>query len=93
MVFTDKTMNCEDCGNEFIFTTGEQEFYAEKGFKNEPKRCNECRNLRKRERRGSRPKILSTVVCANCGNETQVPFEPKMGKPVYCRECFDAQRV
>ena len=43
----DKTLVCKDCGNEFVFTTGEQEFYKEKGFENEPVRCPDCRRARK----------------------------------------------
>jgi len=92
MTFTDRTMVCQDCGAEFVFTVGEQEFYSEKGFKNEPKRCNDCRKSRKAERRSARPKKTFTVVCEACGVETQVPFEPKDGRPVYCRACFDNQR-
>ncbi|HBF77003.1 MAG TPA: cytochrome C551 [Clostridiaceae bacterium] len=46
----DKTLVCEDCGKEFIFTEGEQEFYKEKGFENEPKRCPDCRKARKHQR-------------------------------------------
>ena len=46
----DKTLVCSDCGNEFEFTEGEQAFYAEKGFTNEPKRCPECRKARKQQR-------------------------------------------
>ena len=43
----DKTLVCQDCGKEFIFTAGEQEFYATKCLTNEPKRCKECRDKRK----------------------------------------------
>ena len=50
----DKTLECQDCGKEFIFTAGEQAFYKEKGFDNEPKRCKECREKRKAARRASR---------------------------------------
>lgn len=50
MEFTDKTLVCQDCGNEFIFTAGEQAFYKEKGLENEPKRCKECRDKRKAAR-------------------------------------------
>ena len=46
----DKTIVCKDCGNEFVFTVGEQEFYAEKGFTNEPVRCKECRANKKNAR-------------------------------------------
>lgn len=92
MSFTDKTMTCQDCGNEFIFTVGEQEFYQEKGFKNEPKRCPDCRRNKKSERNEGGHRRTFTVICSNCGVETQVPFEPKDGRPVYCRSCFEAQK-
>jgi CxxC-x17-CxxC domain-containing protein len=93
MEFTDKTLTCGECGAEFTFTSGEQEFYQEKGFQNEPKRCPECRSSRKRNRRGGKSSELHTVVCAECGSETQVPFEPTQGRPVYCRDCFEAQKA
>lgn len=48
--YKDKTIKCIDCGEEFTFTAGEQEFYAEKGFTNEPKRCKSCRDKRKQEK-------------------------------------------
>lgn len=92
MLLTDKTLECQDCGAEFAFTVGEQEFYKEKGFKNEPKRCPECRRKRKRERYGGRERKMHTIVCAECGTEAQVPFEPRQGRPVYCRECYENQR-
>ena len=50
MEFEDKTLVCQDCGKEFIFTAGEQAFYKEKGLDNEPKRCKECRDKRKATR-------------------------------------------
>lgn len=46
----DKTLICKDCGREFVFTEGEQAFYKEKGFENEPQRCPECRRARKAQR-------------------------------------------
>ena len=87
----DKTIICKDCGNEFIFTVQEQEFYAEKGFQNEPARCLPCRRSRKQQmnRRGEgSERQLYTVNCSNCGVETQVPFKPSGIRPVYCRDCF-----
>ena len=81
MAFEDKNLVCKDCGKEFIFSAGEQEFYAEKGFENEPTRCRECRDKRKRH------------ICAECGKETEVPFEPRNEKPVYCRDCFSKHRA
>lgn len=95
-MYTDKTLTCKDCGAEFIFTASEQEFYAEKGFTNEPGRCPECRAARKRATNGARggfnrssePRKLYDAICAECGQPTQVPFEPKSDRPVYCRDCF-----
>ena len=67
-------------------TAGEQEFYAEKGFQNEPQRCKPCRDARKNAARG--PREYFTATCASCGGEARVPFEPKSDRPVYCSECF-----
>src|SRR6478672_1541761 len=47
MSYADKTITCRDCGMDFVFTSGEQEFYAQKGFTNEPTRCASCRQARK----------------------------------------------
>ena len=92
MAFEDKTLVCKDCGKEFIFSAGEQEFYAEKGFENEPTRCRDCRGKRKRTREGGESRQMFTVICAECGTETEVPFEPKNDRPIYCRDCFGKHR-
>jgi CxxC-x17-CxxC domain-containing protein len=94
MGFTDKTLKCADCSTEFTFSVVEQEFYAQKGFTNEPKRCPECREARKSSRRGDSsgqraPRQLYPAVCAKCGKETEVPFEPRQDKPVYCSDCYN----
>jgi len=89
-MYEDKTLVCKDCGREFVFTAGEQEFYAEKGFQNEPQRCKECRDARKAASRSNRE--MFTTVCANCGKEATVPFQPSNDRPVYCSECFAAMR-
>ncbi|HOJ77399.1 MAG TPA: zinc-ribbon domain containing protein [Bacillota bacterium] len=93
-MFQDKTLTCKDCGQEFVFSASEQEFYASKGFENEPGRCPECRAARKQQRGfgDRRPRQMYTTVCSECGVETQVPFQPTSGKPVYCRDCFQAKR-
>jgi CxxC-x17-CxxC domain-containing protein len=88
LMFQDKTLVCKDCGQEFVFTAGEQEFYATKGFQNEPLRCKECRDLRKSQFNGKRTKEMYDAVCAQCGKETKVPFKPHLDKPVYCSDCF-----
>lgn len=85
-MYEDKTLVCKDCGNEFVFTAGEQEFYAEKGFTNEPQRCKACRDARKASARSGRQQFKA--VCAKCGGEAIIPFQPKEDRPVYCSECF-----
>ena len=85
-MYQDKTLVCRDCGKEFVFTAGEQEFYAEKGFQNEPSRCRECRIAKKTQRGG--PRVMYDAICAQCGAPTKVPFEPKDDRPVYCSECY-----
>ena len=92
-MFEDKTLVCRECGAEFVFTASEQQFYADKGFQNEPGRCPSCRAARRQangQNRGDRP--MFDVVCDNCGRPTQVPFQPKGDRPVYCRECFERNR-
>ena len=102
----DKTLTCRDCNQEFVFTQGEQEFFAQKGFTNEPSRCPECRATRKASRGDGyssggyssgggyarREREMFPAVCATCGKDTQVPFQPRGDRPVYCSDCFSAQR-
>ena len=89
-MFQDKTLICKECGSEFVFTAGEQEFYAEKGFENEPQRCKSCRDARKVG--GRAPREMFEAVCASCGKTCKVPFKPREDRPVYCSECFAAQK-
>jgi CxxC-x17-CxxC domain-containing protein len=89
----DKTLSCRDCGAEFVFTSAEQDFFAEKGFTNEPGRCPECRAARKQQMGGGRnsgyqQREMHDVTCSACGVQTQVPFRPSNDRPVYCRDCF-----
>lgn len=100
--YTDKVLQCVDCGSDFIFTAGEQLFFADKGLKNEPKRCKPCK-ARKNERIAAnmaaygtafpRERVEVTVRCALCAVETTVPFRPTQGRPVYCRDCFLKMRA
>jgi len=95
-MFNDKVLSCRDCGRDFEFTASEQEFYAEKGFTNEPGRCPECRAAKKEQTRNQggaggfsrQEREMFPAVCATCGKETTVPFQPSGDKPVYCRECY-----
>ena len=92
-MYEDKTLVCKECGNEFVFTAGEQEFYAEKGFQNEPVRCKACRNNRKSQRAGSTgEREMYDAICAECGQPTKIPFVPKNDRPVYCSNCFQNRR-
>jgi len=138
--YSDKNLVCRDCGNEFAFSAGEQEFFVQRGF-SEPSRCPDCRAARKSSRDsggyggesdsygggrdsyggggrasyggggrdsygggggggrrggsrggGGSQRQMFKVTCADCGNETEVPFEPRSGRPVYCRDCFEKRR-
>ena len=98
MVYTDKTFTCVECGSPFTFTASEQEFYAGKGYTNEPKRCSTCRTQRRGNREGSSSstasgRTLYTAVCAQCGQPAQVPFQPRGDRPVYCSTCFSQMRA
>ena len=108
MSFQDKTINCSDCGADFTFSVSEQEFFANKGFTNEPKRCPECRETRKTQRNGNTgygggnsygnssygaPRQMFPATCADCGKKTEVPFEPRGDKPVYCSDCYRKVRA
>src|SRR5262245_56190322 len=107
MVESDKSIKCRDCGEEFVFTAGEQGFYKGRGFQHEPTRCRRCREEKKRQAGGmvagavgaspisaaTSPREFHEAVCSSCGVTTQVPFKPTAGKPVYCRDCFQAVRT
>jgi CxxC-x17-CxxC domain-containing protein len=125
--YADKALTCRDCHQAFVFTSGEQEFFASRGFTNEPSRCPDCRAARRTERGGGgggsystggystggystggggystggggggygaprREREMFSVTCSACGNEAQVPFQPRGDKPVYCSDCFAKQR-
>lgn len=100
-MFKDKTLSCKDCGNDFVFSASEQEFYQQKGFENDPVRCPECRSARKaniKSRKGNsnfgrRPqRKMYTATCSDCGATTSVPFQPSGEKPVYCNDCYQSHR-
>ncbi len=101
MAYNDKSLTCNDCGQSFTFTAGEQEFHASKGFTNAPGRCPDCRAARRAERNGGGgggggsygggAREMFTATCATCGNEARVPFQPRGDKPVYCSDCFRTQ--
>ncbi len=85
-MYEDKTLKCKDCGADFIFTAGEQEFYAEKGLEHEPLRCKACRDARKAATRPAREYFHAT--CSRCGGDAKLPFNPTEGRDVFCSNCF-----
>ncbi len=105
VAFIDKQLTCRDCSGNFVFTAGEQEFYASKGLQNEPVRCPPCRSARKTNRPaepeegyvrygvfasfgGRTPRQMHPATCADCGMMTEVPFQPRGDRPVYCSTCY-----
>jgi len=98
MEFQDKMLKCIDCGADFVFTSGEQLFFHDKNFKNEPKRCRECKNKRATTlgfapvRNFASSRIETPVVCSRCRKQTTVPFKPTQGRPILCRDCFQQRR-
>jgi len=105
MAYNERTLTCRDCGRTFPFTVEEQEFFAQKGFTNDPVRCPECRAARRAERNaggmshgshvggyGRETRQMYPAVCARCGKQTEVPFQPRGDKPVYCSDCYAQER-
>jgi len=98
MDFVDRILICTDCGGEFIFTAGEQLFFLDKQFKNDPKRCKPCKSRRGAQTAGAAnnkgpaaagiSRTETRTVCSECGIETTVPFKPTQGRPVLCRQCY-----
>ena len=106
MSFDDKILTCRDCGTSFPFTAGEQQYYQEKGFTNQPGRCPACRRANKASRAGGSrlsyssggyagrsERTMLPATCSACGKETMVPFVPSGDKPVYCSDCFQSRRA
>ena len=96
MEFQDRILKCVDCGADFVFTAGEQLFFHDKQFKNEPKRCKNCKTKRASQvgaGQGNFQRVETRTSCSNCGKETTVPFKPTQGRPVFCRECFQHRKA
>jgi CxxC-x17-CxxC domain-containing protein len=88
--YRDKSLTCVDCEQAFVWTASEQLFYADRGFKNEPKRCRGCKS--RKFAPTARERVSATAVCAQCGKTTTVPFTPKPGRPIFCAECYKERR-
>ena len=103
MEFVDRLLTCADCGCEFVFTAGEQLFFLDKQFKNDPKRCKPCKSRRNAQNAGAAPgsgpaaagisRTETRTTCSECGISTTVPFKPTQGRPVLCRQCFKNKKV
>jgi CxxC-x17-CxxC domain-containing protein len=100
MEFQDKVLSCIDCGADFVFTAGEQLFFHDKQFRNEPKRCKTCKARRMAiltapQAKGNTQhfaRVETRATCSQCGKDTTVPFRPTQGRPILCRECFTQKR-
>ncbi len=100
MSYQDRTLTCVDCSQSFTFTAEDQEYHAQKGYSNDPKRCTSCRESRRDNRSsgysssggggygGGYQREMYPAVCAQCGKQTEVPFQPRGDRPVYCRDCY-----
>jgi CxxC-x17-CxxC domain-containing protein len=97
VAYADRSLTCAECGSEFTFSADDQEFHAKKGYQ-EPKRCPNCRAARRGGGGGGGggydrgPRQMYTATCDSCGNEAQLPFEPRQDRPVYCSDCFNKVR-
>lgn len=103
----DISLVCHDCKTTYSFTVDEQQAFHAKGLNHPPKRCPACRAARAARRpvqtkdKESLYAIAAppanrqryNVTCTECGKETQVPFEPRAGRPVYCGDCYHKTRV
>jgi len=104
MSFQDKSIQCFDCDTTFTFSAEEQEQFASRGYANSPKRCPSCRQARKARQHSNNStnhrndsynpqREMFPAVCAECGKATQVPFQPREDRPVYCRDCYNKVRL
>ncbi len=93
-MFQDRSLTCRDCRETFVFSSGEQAFFASKGLTNDPQRCSSCRAAAKRSRTSAsgNGREYHAAVCNGCGGQAMVPFMPRNDRPVYCSTCFDRVR-
>ena len=92
-MYQDRTLTCRDSSETFVFSAGEQSFFASKGLQNDPQRCPSCRAAAKRQRTMGGPREYHAAICASCGGQAVVPFSPRTDRPVYCSSCFDKVRA
>lgn len=95
LIYTDRSLTCVECGQDFNFSADDQQYHAERGYQ-DPKRCPSCRASRRANSGGGfggggydRPRReMFSATCSRCGKEAQVPFQPRGDRPVYCSDCF-----
>jgi len=97
VAFQDRNLTCVECNQVFVFTADDQQYHADKGYTNEPKRCPTCRQARRANTGydsgyGGMRREMHPAVCAECGKDTEVPFRPTGERPVYCNDCYRQQR-
>ncbi len=92
-MYEDRTLTCRDCSEEFLFSAGEQSFFASKGLQHDPQRCPACRVAAKRARTGEGPREFHAAICGECGGQAILPFAPRTDRPIYCSSCFDRVRA
>jgi CxxC-x17-CxxC domain-containing protein len=93
MSFQDKLIHCSTCGATFTFSAEKQEFFKNWGIPGEPKQCSSCRSgIQSNKHRSSSYSGTTNRVyqatCADCGKKTNLPFEPRSGRRVYCSDCY-----
>src|SRR3990172_6863365 len=96
MEFVDRTLRCVDCGADFVWTGGEQAFFADKNFKNEPKRCRACKAKRSERLAaspaGARDRVETRTGCSGGGKEATGAFRPTQGGPAFGGGCFQQRK-
>jgi len=99
--FKDRTLTCVECGQDFLFSVGEQKFFALKNLVNDPRRCKKCKSNRAAtagvrsgiSMGGGFVKHETLATCSQCGEPTTLPFRPTQGRPVFCRDCFQQRKM
>ncbi len=85
----DVEIPCIQCKEIFLFTEKEQEVFYERNLM-PPQRCPQCRGKKAAQKQDAPDRY--EIVCDHCGKHDMVPFHPKVGRPVLCKDCFNANR-
>ena len=85
----DVEIPCVQCRETFLFTEKEQENYYQRNMPS-PQRCQRCRSKKNAQAENGATRF--EIICDHCGKHDRVPFQPKVGRSVLCRECFQASK-